>query len=342
MQTAAVMIHSALIGSCRCSAMPPRAMAPPSANTTAQTLRITPVSLPRLPMPSCPQLPQRPPVAGDERVAVAVASVLHHFLAGAPHTVDQLASAGEYPAVEDLIVVALEERRMTALERDEIERGSGGESLLPRCRAAVQRLPAALERRGEQRAAGRGVRAGRQHVARPLREALRVLERAQLRRRIELDVGIAADADAAAPAAEPGRGKDPVAQTRFGDRAESHDRPGGGHAGELGFSGVRRVHEAPVCTYRLRIEQPLDRAPPAPRDALLDLADLFRDVNVHDTGLAELHDRRQLRRGHRTQAVRRNADARPGEWPHDAAAGLEEAREALDVRHEAPLPRRGR
>src|SRR5262249_42952696 len=117
MQTAAVTIHRALIGSCRCSAMPPMAMAPPSANTTAETLRITPYPLPRSPVLSRAQFAQRLPVAGDQRVAVAMAPPLYYPHAGAPHAIDQLASAGEYPAVEDLIVVAREERRMLTVER---------------------------------------------------------------------------------------------------------------------------------------------------------------------------------------------------------------------------------
>jgi len=55
---------------------------------------------------------QRPPVAGDERVAVAVAPALHQLLAGAPHTIDQLVSAGEYPAIAGFIVAALDQPRV--------------------------------------------------------------------------------------------------------------------------------------------------------------------------------------------------------------------------------------
>src|SRR5262249_11305058 len=160
MQTAAVTIHSALIGSCRCSAMPPMAMPPPSANTTAETLRITLLPLLRSLLPSRAQFAQRLPVAGDQRVAVAMASTLHYPHAGAPHTIDQLAPAGEYPAVEDLIVVAREESRMLTVERDEVERCTRSQSARLRRHIGVQCLPAARECRGEQRAAGRGVRAG--------------------------------------------------------------------------------------------------------------------------------------------------------------------------------------
>src|SRR6516164_1102013 len=128
MQTAAVMIHSALIGSWRCSAMPPRAMAPPSASTTAENVRITPVPPAPFAGASRAQLAQRLAVAGDELVAIAVTPTRHDPLPGTPDTIDQLASAGEYPAVEDFIVAALEQRRMAAVERDEIERRSGSES----------------------------------------------------------------------------------------------------------------------------------------------------------------------------------------------------------------------
>src|SRR6516164_6767182 len=112
MQTAAVMIHSALIGSCRCSAIPPMAMPPPSASTTAENLRITLVPPAPFARASRAQLAQRPPVAGDELVTVAVTPARHDPLAGTPNTIDQLTSAGEYPAVEDFIIAALEERRM--------------------------------------------------------------------------------------------------------------------------------------------------------------------------------------------------------------------------------------
>src|SRR5215469_8255212 len=341
MQTAAVMIHSALIGSCRCSAIPPMAMPPPSASTTAESLRITPVPPAPFTRASRAQLAQRPPVAGDELIPVAVTPARYDPLAGTPNTIDQLASAGKYPAVEDFIVAALKERRMAAVERDEIERRSGSQSARLRRGVAVQRLPAARECRLEQRTAGRRVGAGGQHVARSLREPLRVLERTQFRRRIEHDVGIAADTDAAAAARERRRRKDAVPETRLGDRAEPGDRATVGDAGELGFRGVRRMHEAPLRPDRLCIEQPLDRPPPAPGQALLDLADLLRDVNVHDSVLAELHDRRELLRRHGTQTVGRHADARPAEWPHDTMAGLEKAGEARDIRHEAPLARPG-
>jgi hypothetical protein len=83
---------------------------------------------------------------------------------------------------------------------------------------------------------------------------------------------------------------------------------------------------------------PLDRTPSAPRETLLDLALLFRDVYVHHSGLAELDDRRQLRRRHGTQAVGRHPDTCPAERPHHTAARLEDAREAFDISHEAPMP----
>src|SRR5215472_16108796 len=260
MQTAAVTIHSALIGSCRCNAIPPMAIPPPRANTTAESLRVTLVPPAPFARASRAQLAQRSPVARDQLVPVAVTPAGHDPLAGTPNTIDQFASAGEYPAVEDFIVVALEERRMAAVERDEIERRSGSQSARLRRGVAVQRLPAPCERRLEQGAAGRGIRAAGQHVARPLREALRVLERTQLRRRIEHDVGIAADADPAMAARERHRRKDAVPETRLGDRAEPGDRAAVGYAAELGFRGVRRMHEAPLRPDRLCIEQPLDRA----------------------------------------------------------------------------------
>src|ERR1700751_3433367 len=109
------MSHRALIGSCRWSAMPPSATAPTSASRTAKILRI------KFPpaKASSAQLAQRPCVTGDERLAIAMAPARHDPLTRPKDAVDELAPAGEDPAVENLIPRALEECRMGAAQRDQ-------------------------------------------------------------------------------------------------------------------------------------------------------------------------------------------------------------------------------
>src|SRR5215470_9275768 len=291
MHTAAVTIHSALIGSCRWSAMPAVAIAPASASTAAEILLINSLAPAPLRHALRPQRVQRPPIARDERIAIPMTPAAHHPLACPPHAIDELAPTGEDPAVEKLIAVALEQHRMIRRERHHIERGAADEAPRVHRHVGVQCLPAAGERLLEKGAARRDVGTRREHVAGPLCETLRVLERAQLRGSVQLNVGIAADAEAATASAQVCGRKDAIAETRLGDGAEPHHGAAGGDAIELAGSGMRRVHQAPARSDRLGIDEPLDRPPSAPRYTLIYLAHLFRDVNVNYTGAAELHQR---------------------------------------------------
>src|SRR5437762_3395293 len=339
MHTAAVTIHSALIGSCRSSAMPPTAKAaPPVSRTAGIFLTMTR----RSPFDLSAQASQRLAVALNQRVAVAMATALHQLDAGAPHTVDGLAPGGEDPAVEDLVLAALEERRSPGREGEDIERLPGGYPRRGPTPFALEGLSPAGERRIEEAPSGRGALARREHVARALGEALRVLERAQLGGGVEHDVGIAADSGAAPRVAEACRGEDAVAETRLGDRAQSDDRPPRGNAGELRVRGVRRVHQAPARPERLILEQPLDRPTAAPCHALLHLTDLLRDVNMDGAARGEAHHSGQLLRRHRTEAVGRNAGARAGERADHPAARFDDPGESVRLADEAALPRRGR
>src|SRR6266699_4956099 len=132
MHTAAVTIHSALIGSCRSSAMPPTANAAPAASTTPETFLITPPppllnrrSLLRPAAASGPQPAQRLAVPFDQDFAVAVPPAAHDLHTRAPYAVDRLTSRGENPAVEDLVSAALDERRVGGREGDDIQRRFG-------------------------------------------------------------------------------------------------------------------------------------------------------------------------------------------------------------------------
>jgi len=179
--------------------------------------------------------------------------------------------------------------------------------------------------------------ATRQDVAGTLREALRVFQGAQLGGGVDQHVRVAADTDAAGRREPLLRRENAVTEIRLGHRAKAYYGGARGEAGELAVGGVGRVHQAPARIRGLMLEQPLDRAAPAPGEALLDLAGLLGDVQVNDAAARELHDGGELRRRHRAQAVRRDADLRPGQAAHRHAALLEDAGEALGVADEAQL-----
>src|ERR1700716_3045864 len=150
MHPAAVRIHSALIGSCRCSAPAPMALAPPTASKIPEIF----FSMALYPLGAQP--PQRVGIACENRVTIVMPPVTHDLDAGAPHAVDDAAATGKDPAVQDLIVAPFEERRVAAREADHVERRPRGEprrTHLPG-RAALQHLPATLECSVEQTAPG--------------------------------------------------------------------------------------------------------------------------------------------------------------------------------------------
>src|ERR1700680_1207893 len=140
MHTAAVTIQSALIGSWRLRAIPATAIAPTSANSAAESFLIM-ISA----CPSSPQAPQRPRVTRHDGVAVAMPPAVQYFHPGTPHAVDGAAAGCEYPAVQQLIVAPLQERRMSGGKCHQVQGGAGGKSTggVGAIRG-VQPLPAAL------------------------------------------------------------------------------------------------------------------------------------------------------------------------------------------------------
>ena len=138
--------------------------------------------------------------------------------------------------------------------------------------------------------------------------SLRVLEQAELLRRIARHVAVAADAPAAPGGKEIGQPEDAVAEVGLGARAEAGDRTAGGETGELGVVEMRAMHEAPPRIGRRMVEQPRHRAPAAPRHAVVHFLALFGGVNVDRRGPIDGGDPgdevRELRRAHRTQRVR--------------------------------------
>ena len=99
----------------------------------------------------------------------------------------------------------------------------------------------------------------------------------------------------------------------MGNKAAAHDR------GAFGSGDVRRVDEAPAGADVSVIHQPFDRPRAAPREAGFDLGHLLGDMDMNRRARRQRGHRRQLVRGRRAQAVRRDADNR-----------LVEAREEID------------
>src|SRR6185437_1091772 len=232
-------------------------------------------------------------------LAPAMPPRAHHLLAGAPHTVDDIAAAAENPAVEDLILAPPEERGMAGVEAHQIEwrlrRQPVGSPASARCGArAGKRLTASGEGRIEETAARRAARLAGERVAHSPGQPLGVLQQAQLRGGIEQHIGIGTDAEPSAETLEFQCRKHAVAEIRLGHRAESDDRTGGGDPLELIRDGMSRMHEAPPLIDGRRLEQSLDGTPPTPRNALFDLARLLGDMNMNRAPAGQRYDSRQL------------------------------------------------
>ena len=196
---------------------------------------------------------------------------------------------------------------------------------------------AAGERALVERASGRFTYAPRQHVARTVLQALAVFELPQLCQRIDVDVRIRADAEGSAGRQEIDAFENAVAEIGLGDRAQSRHRTGPHEVMSLVRREMRGVNQAPARVDRRMIEQPFDRAPARPGNAILDLLHLFGDVDV-DRALR--HGREHLRERfgrHGAQAMRRGADDGIVEIPHALARGFDEPQIALDIVDEAAL-----
>jgi len=100
---------------------------------------------------------------------------------------------------------------------------------------------------------------------------------------------------------------------------------------------VRRMNEAPARVEPDFIEQPRDRAPAGPGEAVFDLLRLLCRVNVNRTGRRERDHARQLLRRHGAQAVGRNADVRIAQPRNCALRSLEEFRKAVRIVEKPPL-----
>ena len=103
---------------------------------------------------------------------------------------------------------------------------------------------------------------------------------------------------------------------------------------------VRRVDQAPALVDRQLVEQAVDRAPARPGDAVLDLADLFGDVDVDRPVPRQRRAPRDLvRRRRRAGECGATPTTASGEAPRGRRGAIEEPGEAVRVVEEAALAR---
>jgi hypothetical protein len=157
-----------------------------------------------------------------------------------------------------------------------------------------------------------GFAVARENVAPLERNPLHHVDEAQLEKRIDADVTVAADPQIPARGQVIDRPKDAVAEIGLRGRAEADDRARRGEAPRLSGSHVRRMHDAPLRVDPGVLQQPFDRARAAPGDAIVDFLVLFRGVDMDwcadELGARERDDLGELMRRDRSEAVRRHAD----------------------------------
>ena len=138
---------------------------------------------------------------------------------------------------------------------------------------------------------------------------------------------------------KPGPPKTPVAERALGQRAQPDDRPRSSEPGGLGPRHVRGVDDAPAAIDGHLVEEPFDRAAPAPCQALLHLPRLLGRMDVdrpfrHQAG----HGPQGVGRDG-PQGMGRDTDPGAGQADRVPARALEDAAEPVEIGQEAPLPR---
>ncbi len=132
-------------------------------------------------------------------------------------------------------------------------------------------------------------------------------------------------------------GEDTVAQIGLGRRTQPGDRSGSGQPNGLLGGHMGRMDQAPSFVHRHRVEQPFDRAASCEAQAVLDLALLFRDVNMdRAAGRRRRDDRVHFIRCRRPQRMEGAAEHHPL-----VGAGTGQIRQeveiGLDCMEKAPL-----
>src|SRR5271166_4055169 len=184
--------------------------------------------------------------------------------------------------------------------------------------------------------------ARREDVPPPCFQPLGVFELAEFSGRVYQYIGVGPDSET-----PPGRLERPcveyaVTEVGLGDGTEADNRLAGRDPDPFGRRGVSRVDQAPVGIKGLAVEEPLDRTPARPLQAILHLADLLGDVNMDGTGPGQGHDLPELVRGHCPEAVWGNSNNGPWQAGRRSAGRVQESGEPVKVGYESPLPWRRR
>ncbi len=212
---------------------------------------------------------------------------------------------GEDPGVKDCIARLAGERGMVAVERDEIGRCAGSETI-----GGCAKRGRASDNCAIEQVASVGAARRRQHVAFPPRKALGIFELTQLVWNADKHIGIGADARSASVVEKERRREGSVPEVRLGDRTEACHGPARRHASRLVLTHVRCVDQTPASVNSGVVEKPFDGPCTRPGDAILDLAHLLGDMDVDRTVGREFDKGLQLPRRDRTQAVRGDAERR--------------------------------
>ena len=265
-----------------------------------------------------------PPVAVLDAIARDMPAAAYHMPPPRPDLAHHPVARGENPAVD----AAPEPRAPSA---QDASRSIMTRSATRPGRIAPQSAPEGArppgERPGVERRADR--RPGsREDVARPVREALAVLEPAQLLAHGDPDVRVGPDAEAARRRRVGGAREDAVAEVGLGDRAEAGDgarwrEPRGSRRRSSACSG-----QAPARVDAQAVEQERDRAGAEPGLDLLDLPHLLGGVDVHRVRRVP---RRRERRARRASVARSECGAMPT-TPSSGKAGARAARQARGSR----------
>jgi len=201
---------------------------------------------------------------------------------------------------------------------------------------------AAGQCRRDQVSPDRPVGAARQHGTALRDQPLAVFQPAQLFHRTDRDVAVRTDAEKSASRGVRGRRKYPVAQIRLGRGAQSDDRARPGNGIDLAGIDVGGMDQAPARIDRNGVEQQSHWPLLMARQAILDFALLFGDVDVDRARRRRPHQLAQQRHRHRAKRMRCHADLDVRRVGCRVAQLLSEKQEIRQVVQEPPLRRHGR
>ncbi len=242
-------------------------------------------------------------------------------------------ATGEDVGIERVIALAPRKIGRIGVERHKVSPRAHGNA-----HGAAQSVSATRQRMIMQAAPG-GNAWQAHRIAHAAREALAVFQHPQLARCRDLDIRIRADAEAPARREEIHAREHAITQIGLGDGAEARHSSRFRQRIGLFRCEMRRVDQAPALVDRLMGEKPLHRSLAAPAKAILHFLHLLGDMDMDRAGWIARNERIKFFRRGRAQRMRRKAEHGLRQTGNRAPARLHQAREALEIREEAPLPR---